>query len=68
MSEPKKRRRGPSPGVLRDSPYYPSRVLKIIKMRKSGEKLQKIADAFQLTPAGVSHLCKRWGEWAEEQQ
>lgn len=64
----KSRNRGPQPGVLRETPYYPSRVLKIIRMRESGLKLQEIADVFGLTPAGVSHIVKRWGDWANNQQ
>lgn len=69
MSEPEgKRRRGPPPGVLRDAPYYPSRVLEIVRMRAGGMKLQEIASVFGMTPAGVSHICQRWGRWAETQK
>lgn len=64
----KPRRRGPKPGILRDEPYFPSRVLKIVKLRKSGLTLREIARLSDLTPAGVSHIINRWGTWAEGQE
>jgi transcriptional regulator len=59
--------RGPKPGVLRDAPYHPERVLKIVKLRQSGLTLAEVGEMFGITPAGVSHLVERWGTWAQEQ-
>lgn len=63
-----KRTRGPKPGCVRETPYYPDRVLKIIKLRKGGLTLQEVAEMFGMTPAGVSHIVARWGNWAAEQK
>jgi hypothetical protein len=60
-------KRGPKPGTLKNAPYYPERVLKMIRLRKSGLTLQEVAKMFDVTPAGVAHIIVRWGDWAEGQ-
>lgn len=60
--------RGPQPGILRHEPYYPERVVKIIKLRRSGLTLAEVGNMFGITPAGVSHLCERWGTWFDAQE
>jgi hypothetical protein len=62
-----KAKRGPKPGILRDAPYFPDRVIAVIRMRKRGMTLREIGAEMQMTPAGVSHLINRWGQWAVEQ-
>jgi hypothetical protein len=60
-------KRGPKPGYTKAAPYYPERVLKMIRLRKSGLTLQEVASMFNVTPAGVAHIIDRWGDWAEGQ-
>lgn len=60
--------RGPKRGFTKPTPYYPERVLKIIRLRQSGLTLQEVGGMFGITPAGVSHIVERWGNWAAEQK
>jgi hypothetical protein len=61
-------KRGTPPGVLRDEPYFPDKVKKIVNLRDTGYKLQEIGEMFGMTSAGVLHIVTRWGDWARKQK
>lgn len=59
-----KKRRGVPPGILKEEPYFPDKVRKIVQMKDSGVRLVDIAKHFNMSSAGAQHLIKRWGKWA----
>lgn len=68
ISLEQKKKRGLPPGILKEKPLFPEKILRIIKLRDEGMTLQKIGDEFNMTSAGVLHLYNRWVKWAREQQ
>ena len=58
------RRRGSPPGVVKQEPYYPDRVRKIVAMRDKGYTLKQVGEKFGITVAGAKHIIDRWGDWA----
>ena len=55
--------RGPKPGYTRDEPYHPERVIKVIERALTGITYVELAREFGITPAGASHIVRRWKKW-----
>lgn len=63
MAKKTGKKRGPPPGILRDAPIYPEKVLAVVRMRLERKTFAEIADAIGGTRMNACNTYKRWKHW-----